>query len=69
MSLLPVLEILLRLDLVIFQYYTEHVCVALTQKNETFLPLLIIVSTETSKPDPNRPSFPPTLDAGGRWRE
>lgn len=50
--------------------HTEHVCVALTPQNETFLPFLIIVSVEASKPDPNRPSFPPawTLVADGGSR-
>lgn len=70
MSLLLLSEMLLRLCLVIFQDHTEHVCVALTPQNETFLPFLIIVSVEASKPDPNRPSFPPawTLVADGGSR-
>lgn len=69
-SLLLLSDMLLRWGPVVFQDHTEHVRVAPTPQNETFLPLLIIVSVETSKPDPNRPSFPPawTLAADGGSR-
>lgn len=67
-SLSLLLQLLLRLDPIILQYDMKYSSITLRhRKNKIFfLPPLITLSIETSKPDPDRPSFPPTLGDGDR---